>query len=121
MPQFCNNKKYKGGPDYMKLPIVLLISLYLTGMITPAFYMNDETFIVGVVDRLEGDLAVILLEEAGEELVLPAEKLGEFAEKDTWLLIRIESGELEILGSLDSLEKARLKLVNNIMEKLSAK
>lgn len=105
----------------MKLPIALLISLYLTGIVVPAFYLNDEMLFVGVVDRLEGDLAVVLLEEAGEELVLPTEKLGEFAEKDTWLLIRIENGELKILGTLDFLEHARLKLVNNIMEKLTAK
>lgn len=102
----------------MKLPIAILISLYLTGIVVPAFFMNDETLTAGVVDRLEGDLAVILLEEAGEEFVLPTEKLSEFAEEDTWLLIRIESGELEILGTLDSLEQVRLKLVNNIMEKL---
>ena len=103
----------------MKLPIALLISLYLTGFAAPVFNMNNETLFVGVVDRLEEDLAVILLEDAGEELILPTEKLGNLAAKDRWLLIRITNEEPEILGSLDSLEQARLKLINTIMEKLA--
>lgn len=107
----------------MKLSFVFLVSIYLTGTFAPEyiFTKSNEKLFIGVVDRLEGDYAVILLEEEGGELELPVEEMGPFAERGKWLLIHKEDEKLTILRSLLFYEQVRKRQINNLLERLHDK
>lgn len=51
----------------------------------------------GILDRIEDDLyAVILVEEEGLELVLPANRLPAGSEVNSWFTIDTENGQLAV-------------------------
>jgi len=51
----------------------------------------------GILDRIEdGSHAVILVEEEGIELVLPANRLPEGSQVNSWFTIDAENGQLRI-------------------------
>lgn len=107
----------------MKLSFVFLVSIYLTGTFAPEylFITTNEKLFIGVVDRIEEDYAVILLEEEGDELELPIEEMGLFAERGKWLLIHKEDQKLIILRSLVFYEQVRKKQINDLLEELHDK
>lgn len=52
----------------------------------------------GILDRIEdGRHAVILLEEEGIELVLPADRLPEGSQVNSWFTIDEENGQLAVI------------------------
>lgn len=52
----------------------------------------------GILDRIEdGSRAVIILEEEGREIILPASRLPEGSDINSWFTIEVENGDLVIL------------------------
>lgn len=51
----------------------------------------------GILDRIEDGIhAVILVEEEGVELVLPANRLPEGSQVNSWFIIDVENGQLAV-------------------------
>lgn len=68
-----------------------------------------------VVDRFEGDLAVLLLQEGQEQLVVSRKSLPPETKEGDWLQVVIENGTL-VSAVLDAEETARAN--QRIAEKL---
>jgi hypothetical protein len=68
-----------------------------------------------VIDRFEGNLAVLLLEEGQERVNVPRGSLPEKSREGTWLQVEIEDGEVR-QAVLDEDERARAQ--ERIAEKL---
>jgi len=69
-----------------------------------------------VLDRFEGDLAVILLKDGQDQLVVPINSLPGGAKEGHWLQIETEDGQV-ISVTVDEEETARIR--NRIAEKLN--
>jgi hypothetical protein len=69
-----------------------------------------------VIDRFEGDQAVLLLSERQEQIVAPCKVLPNEAKQGDWLQIEIKNGEV-VSAVIDEDETARAK--QRIAEKLA--
>lgn len=70
-----------------------------------------------VVDRIEGDLAVLLVGDREEEHHVPAARLPDGAGEGTWLLVST-AGELRVLGLDPDGEAAQRDRVADRLEQL---
>lgn len=86
-----------------------------------SFLLTGNSQYTGVIDRIEGNNAVVLLEEIGVELPLPAQGLGEFAEKDQWLLFRLEEGKPVRVHPLPAVKEDRKTKVIDLVDRLRKK
>lgn len=76
---------------------------------------------LGVIDRIEEDLAVILIEEEKRELVIPKDELPEHATTGTWLqitTIKADTYEFVINETKTNEQKTR---VQHLREQLLAR
>ncbi len=103
----------------MVVSIKLLLTFFLTlAAASESFLQTNNSQYIGVIDRMEGNSAVILLEEIEVELVLPAQGLGEFAEKDQWLLFQMEKGKPVSIHSLPEVKEERKTKMMVLIDRL---
>jgi Protein of unknown function (DUF3006) len=69
-----------------------------------------------VIDRFEGNLAVLLLNEGQEQLIVPRKSLPRGVKEGHWLQVEIENGEVRN-AVIDQEETAKAK--QRIAEKLA--
>jgi tRNA/tmRNA/rRNA uracil-C5-methylase (TrmA/RlmC/RlmD family) len=69
-----------------------------------------------VIDRFEGNLAVLLLKDGQQQLVVPRKSLPRWAKEGHWLQVEIENSEVHS-AEIDKEETARVK--ERIAEKLA--
>jgi len=74
-----------------------------------------------VLDRFEGDQAVLLMEHWNEEIVVPRKNLPEDSEKNMWFLMKKKNEEYQVVSvdyetSKIETEKAR-KLMDSLKQK----
>lgn len=106
----------------MVVYIKLLLYFFLTMAAAPgSFLLTNNSQYIGVIDRIEGNNAVILLEEIGVELILPAQALGEFVEKDQWLLFQLEEGKPVRIHSLPAVKEERQEKMIDLVDRLRKK
>lgn len=75
----------------------------------------------GVLDRFEGDMAVILIEDIKEELIIPREKLPAGSKVNTYFQLEKTKDTFQIV-SIDEDKTLRQKeKTSDIMAKLRAK
>lgn len=76
----------------------------------------------GILDRIvDGRYAVILIEEAQREIVLPADCLPEGSEIHSWFDIELDGEEVKSISRDVETEAAKEQQVDALMEKLRAK
>lgn len=75
----------------------------------------------GVLDRIEDNVAVILIEEIKEEFTLPKEKLPRNSKEGTWFSIKKENGHFKILQIDAALTKEKEEKSLNLLSQLRAK
>lgn len=75
----------------------------------------------GILDRFEGDLAVILIEEAKQELVVDKTALPPSSEVNTVFDIVEENGHYKIAGINQETTRRRSEKSSALMDKLRAK
>jgi hypothetical protein len=68
-----------------------------------------------VIDRFEGDLAVILLKDGQEQLVVPTNSLPSGVKEGHWLQVEIEDGKV-VSATVDEEETVRVR--DRIADKL---
>lgn len=100
----------------IKLLIVVLI--YLFGNLPEEAIAQHEFLAVGVVDRIEGELAVILLESDEKEIRVATNPL---TKENKWLLIYWSNEQPSILWSLDNYEKQRQGKIEVLNKELQQK
>jgi hypothetical protein len=61
-----------------------------------------------VIDRFEGNLAVLLLDEGQEQLIIPRKSLPRGVKEGHWLQVEIENGEVRS-AAIDQEETAKAK------------
>lgn len=76
---------------------------------------------IGVVDRIEGGKAVVLLEQKGDELVISTERFDHIITEDSWLLLTVRNNEpiilIELAGLADRQRKKSNTLIGELREK----
>ncbi|TWT02393.1 DUF3006 family protein [Planomicrobium sp. CPCC 101079] len=76
----------------------------------------------GMLDRIEdGSNAVILLEEYGREIVIPASQLPEGSQVHSWFTITMNEGEVVSIEVDENLAKAKAARAKNLMQRLRSK
>lgn len=76
----------------------------------------------GVIDRIEDDwLAVIMVEDIGEEYVIDKKELPNGAEEGSWLRLKINESEIVYMELNEELTKNRKKKMKSLREKLKNK
>ena len=75
----------------------------------------------GVLDRFEGNLAVILIEEEKSELVLPKEALPEDSKVNTIFQMEKQDGEYKILAIDQEAVQKATETTADLLAKLRAK
>jgi bifunctional DNA-binding transcriptional regulator/antitoxin component of YhaV-PrlF toxin-antitoxin module len=80
-----------------------------------SIYLLQSYVFIGVVDRTEGDQVVILVEDAGEEIIL--EKNEQFKE-GKWFLIYWRDNKPLILKSLPVINSERKIKAKQLLEEL---
>lgn len=81
----------------------------------------EEHMAIGVVDRIEGEKAVILLEERQEEITVTKEKLATSVQKDNWLLVFMTEADPIVFITLDELENNQKNKSTKLLEYLRQK
>ncbi|MBP1971121.1 hypothetical protein J2Z83_003260 [Virgibacillus natechei] len=72
----------------------------------------------GMIDRFEGNKAVILIEDLNEELIVPRQDLPIGSKVNTWFLMKIEDGNFKIISIDWKLTKEQDERIKALMEKL---
>ncbi|MEC5423123.1 DUF3006 domain-containing protein [Virgibacillus sp. C22-A2] len=76
----------------------------------------------GILDRFEdNDIAVILVEEINEEMIVSKDKLPEGSDVNTYFHIEKRNGKLEIISIDTSSRKKEAQQSSDLMKKLRAK
>jgi len=75
----------------------------------------------GVLDRIEDNVAVILVEEIKEQFTLPKEELPEHSEEGTWFSIKKEKGGFTIVQIDRELTKQKREKSLDLLSQLRAK
>ncbi|WP_047981809.1 DUF3006 domain-containing protein [Ornithinibacillus contaminans] len=75
----------------------------------------------GVLDRFEGNLAVILIEEVQKELILDKEKLPKGSQVNTVFSIEQRDDDFHILGIDEKEEHVAKATTSDLLAKLRAK
>ena len=105
----------------MKLHITIMLCFFLTALAAPELYPSLNSQYTGVVDRFEGDAAVILLEEIGEEIILPVQSLGAFIEENQWVLVHVKEGKPVMIRSLPRVNEERQTEISDLLDRLHIK
>ena len=75
---------------------------------------------IGVVDRIEGEKAVVLLEQKGEELMISNERFSHMFAKGSWLLLALRNNDpimvIELAGLADRQRKKSHTLIGELRE-----
>jgi hypothetical protein len=82
---------------------------------------EQEQLTVGVVDRVEGEKAVILVEERNEEFIVHTEKMSMLAQENEWYLLSLKEKEAVLLKALPKLTREQRQKSNQLTEKLRNK
>ena len=98
-----------------------MLYLFLTALTAPELYPSLNSQYTGVVDRIEGDAAVILLEEIGEEIILPVQSLGTFIEENQWVLVHVKEGKPVMIRSLPRVNEERQTEISDLLDRLHIK
>jgi len=72
----------------------------------------------GVLDRIEDGLAVILIEEKGEEFTLREQDLPVGSKEGTWFKLSYKDGNYSILAIDEKATKEQSKTSEKLLEKL---
>lgn len=72
----------------------------------------------GVIDRIEGNTATILIESEGRELTLKAEELPEGATEDTWLSLETEDEKVVSVEIDEKETEERKESAEDMMRRL---
>ena len=75
----------------------------------------------GVLDRFEGNQAVILIEEDKAEIIIPKEELPKGSEVNTVFKVENKDGEYKILAVDKDAEQEARESTADLMAKLRAK
>ncbi|MHA6251515.1 DUF3006 family protein [Oceanobacillus sp. CAU 1775] len=97
---------------------LLFLLIFLLPNLPEEIIKQSESFTIGVVDRVEGNYAVILLEEEEKELIVPTNR---HTKEGKWLLIYLETEEPLILWTLDEYENKQKMKIQHLHEKLLQK
>jgi len=73
-----------------------------------------------VVDRLEGELAVLLVGADEVEVTLPVGELGGEAREGAWLLVRVSTTGVEVVGADPAGEARQRERMQRRMARLRA-
>lgn len=84
-------------------------------------FTTEVELAVGMVDRIEGEKAVILLEKMQEELLAEKQLLGVPARKGSWLLIDLRNRQPRVVKELPQLERVHKQKSKELLEKLRRK
>lgn len=75
---------------------------------------------VGVVDRVIGDIAVVLVGEEAAEYEVPATSLPEAAREGSWLRVRREGASVVVVGRNEAGEAEQRRSVEDRLGRLRA-
>ena len=77
----------------------------------------------GVLDRFENNIAIILIEEIGEELIIAKDQLPENSSENTWFKIEKHAGTYKVIAidsdKTDQEAKKSLQLIKTLRQKHS--
>lgn len=100
------------------IKIFLFVLTYLFGNMPEEIIAQHDYLSFGVVDRVEGEIAIILLEDEEKEIRIPMKRQ---IEEDKWLLIYWNNNQPHFLWSLDNYKKERQENSQTLIEKLHQK
>jgi len=76
----------------------------------------------GYLDRIEdNDLAVILIEEINEEIIIPLDELPEGSTENTWLQLEKTDDSFQVIAIDDEKTEQETETSQDLMAKLRAK
>ncbi|HEY4600248.1 MAG TPA: DUF3006 domain-containing protein [Cerasibacillus sp.] len=75
----------------------------------------------GILDRFEGNLAVILVEAAKEEFTVPKHKLPPGSQVDTYFELKKDGQSYQIIKIAESKTKVEKQKTSDLMAKLRAR
>ncbi|WP_067726082.1 DUF3006 family protein [Oceanobacillus damuensis] len=73
---------------FLSVIVGLIVFLLFSGIVF-SYDEGNRVEITGLIDRFEDDSAVILLEDIGEELILPPALLPQNSQDDTYLKLEV--------------------------------
>ncbi|MFC2949757.1 DUF3006 domain-containing protein [Virgibacillus sediminis] len=103
---------------------ILLTSLLHLSTLLSGYPLQQDGVSVSVkavVDRMEGEYAVILMENDEAEIVVPAADLPEGTRDGVWLDIELENGTLANVAIDYELTEEREQAARDMLERLKAK
>ncbi|AQQ54766.1 DUF3006 domain-containing protein [Planococcus lenghuensis] len=75
----------------------------------------------GVLDRIEGNIAVIIAEEAGRQFEVPVSNLPKGSQEQDWFWLKIKGEELIAIGLDETIklekEQTADRLINRLHER----
>lgn len=118
-----------GGFNLRKVMWIIILLVALSNMITDRIrivFADDSESISaqfsdtmkGVLDRIEGNLAVILIEARKEEVVVPMCELPAGSEEGTWFTIEMIDEEFEIVENDERTTKEKRARVKGLLDRL---
>lgn len=100
------------------IKVFLFILIHLFGNMPEEVIAAHDFLSLGVVDRVEGNVAIILLEDVEKEIQVYANR---YIKEGEWLLIYWSDKQPFILASLENYEKERQEKIKVLQEKLREK
>ncbi|MFC3041771.1 DUF3006 domain-containing protein [Virgibacillus xinjiangensis] len=101
--------------------VLLTTLLYVSTMMFGHTVEGEGTWTEAVVDRLEGEYAVLLVEPDEAELMIPITELPEGVRDGVWLDVRLE-GDMVLDAAIDQEHtEERERKARDLLERLKAK
>jgi len=99
--------------------IMGVLFILVTGWIECHTSDAEELQIKGVLDRFEGEQAVIIIEEWNKEIIVPRKNLPADSKENMWFHIEKRDGELKVISIDFSTYKQEQERVRRLMEMLN--
>lgn len=63
----------------------------------------------GIIDRIEGDVAIVLVGESEDEMTIPVADLPQGAKEGSWLRLELEAGRIELDPQAEAEARERIE------------
>lgn len=98
--------------------IMGVLFILVTGWIERRATDAEDLQIKGVLDRFEGERAVIIIEDWNKEIIVPRKNLPADSKENMWFHIEKEDGELKVSSIDFTTYKQEQERVRGLMEML---